>query len=127
MQRVFLIPNSDGAPERDSIGESESQFREAQASLAQDESYEAKMEKVRQACQKHFGSNTGTCGGDYGSGDNYAYVERTFDDSVVFKKKGKLWQSDWTEDKDGEVEFSDPVEVRPTYSQVKGSKMEDEY
>jgi hypothetical protein len=123
---LFLVPNSGGEPERDSVGEADSHFREAASTLSQDKSYEAQMEKVRTACMKEFsesGNNATGCG--YDSMGQSAYVERTFDDSVVFKKNGKLYAADWSENDDGEIEFGEAEEVRPTYTKVQGKKLKE--
>lgn len=110
-----LTPDSCGLPESVPAGRADSQFREVSYSLAKDDSYEAKMEKVRTAAQKQFGSMNGT----YDS-DSYVQVEGTYDDCVLYKKGGQLYKAEY-EWEDGNPSFEEPKKVRYTVDEVKES------
>lgn len=114
MAHFHIQPDSEGRPERDPLGASEAQMREARSSVAADESFEARTQKISQACQKHFSES----GPDYPGGSAYAYIEKTYDDVVIFKKGDKTFSVGYDMEGD-EVVFDEPKEVRLTYTPVK--------
>lgn len=113
---VYLVPNSESREEPDIVGRGEVGFREAVSALARDKSIETRMEKVRAACQREFSDSTNGYGGEYpGYTSQNAYIERTFEDSVIFQKGGNLFRVDYEIDGEGDVLFGDPEEVEHAY------------
>lgn len=120
----FINPSSESHPEKTPISQSQALFRESTRIVNKKDSLEAKMERVRSACSKKF-SDQSNGEGPYtnNSYNSYAYVERTFDDAVIYRKGEKLYKAeyDWEGD---EVVFDDPVEVQDSYVETRSKVTE---
>lgn len=120
---IFLTPESGGEPETRPPGQAEHQFREAATTVAQEDSVESKLEKLRMAVSRHFGDNGGGYDypGPYNPGAS-AYYERTIGNSVIFRKGGKQFIADYEEDDAGNCTFDVAEEIQPTFTKVKGGE-----
>jgi hypothetical protein len=121
----FLRPESEGRVERSSPGMANHQFREAASTLSKSESIEAKLQKVQDACRRHFSDATGQYAeSPYGSTSSYCYVQKTYKNSVVFDKGGKTYVADYSWEGNEPV-FGEPVEYEDTFTKKRGSNVEE--
>jgi hypothetical protein len=92
---------------------------EAEAILAQNDSYEGRRMRVQKALtDRHRALRIAAYSAgialdpEYGC---YPWIRDLYDDAVIFEQDSKLYRSDYTVDDDGAVTLADPVAVTVSY------------